>query len=203
MKKGIGSNARHRHIFRSIQLEIYIALKYNACPCVYACGLESLCTEKDVSAAVHSMKGWFSTPMGVDLYLSLLCLQCLAALSTHLYEHMEWGRVGATAEERKFDITERAEPAQPKMHVVYKAADQHTKSHGTYPHAIKHQLSSGSWKAGCFTCKVSHSHSLGAAQYKHSSNSGHCTAPVHVFTLPFPSFPSFELCTGKKSPKKP
>lgn len=40
--------------------------------------------KEDVSSAVHSMKGWFSAPVGVDLYLSLLCLQCLAALSTHL-----------------------------------------------------------------------------------------------------------------------
>lgn len=40
--------------------------------------------KKDVSSAVHSMEGWFSAPEGVDLYLSLLYLKCLAALSTHL-----------------------------------------------------------------------------------------------------------------------
>lgn len=38
------------------RLEMPVALKYNARPCVYAWGWESLCTEKDVSSAVHSMK---------------------------------------------------------------------------------------------------------------------------------------------------
>lgn len=76
------------HITKKKQYDLKIwhciQILYSGCPCVYACGLESLCTEKDVSSPVHSMKEWFSVPVGVDLYLSPLCLQCLAALSTHL-----------------------------------------------------------------------------------------------------------------------
>lgn len=64
--------------------KIWLQILHNGRPCIYAFSLESLCTGKDVSSAVHSMKEWFSAPAGVDLYLSPLCLQCLAALSTHL-----------------------------------------------------------------------------------------------------------------------
>lgn len=45
-------------------------------PCVYGCGLEALCIEKDVGSAEHSMKGRFSVTVGLDLYLSLYASLC-------------------------------------------------------------------------------------------------------------------------------
>lgn len=64
--------------------KMWSALGRSTSPVSTRWALSDFCAERDVSSAAHSVKAQFTAPKGVDLYLSLLCLQCLASLSTHL-----------------------------------------------------------------------------------------------------------------------
>lgn len=106
-----------------------------ACPCVYACGSESLCTEKDVSSAEHSMN-WIYTCLFMPLYAMLGCTQ----------------RPPATADGRICNclmLQRRTSTAQ--VHVPCKRNRQtHTVSNIFLYKQARKWLSSECWETSCF-----------------------------------------------------
>lgn len=83
---------------------------------LHVSGSHFLQTEMLVQQCVA--RGDSSAPLlRVELYLSLLCLQCSAVLSTHLQKHM--GETELSNAEKKINnssmLTEGAKPAQPEQ----------------------------------------------------------------------------------------